>query len=120
LFVYLEPGTAPNNELVRLLAKCRTPQFLARTVVVVAGRAREGQQWLEEAFGEQPLPFVWYSDPRLEVRAALELPGAPMMAGMREDRVAWRLLGVLSRPESLESIVRTWVEMAPRPDGGAR
>lgn len=120
LLVYLEPGTAPNNELVRLLAKCRTPRLAARTVLVVSGSAGEGRKWLEDLFGEQPVPVAWYADTDLEARRALELPGAPMMAGMRDGQVMWRLLGVLSRPESLESMVRTWVELPAPQTGGAQ
>lgn len=120
LLVYVDPATAPNAGLMRMLQQCRSPQLVAKTVVVVAGSAAAGRRWLEQEFGEQPPPFVWFADPEREARTALELPGAPMMAGIRKGKVAWRLIGILSRPESLESIIRTWVEQGGGPEGGPR
>lgn len=117
LLVYLDPSPTPCAELVRLLRKWQTPQLASRVVLVVRGTPGEVQAWLERELGERPAPFKWAADSGLEAWTALGLEGTPVLIGVREGRVEWRLMGVLSRVESLESIVRTWVEKAP---GGER
>ncbi len=53
---------------------------------------------------------MWYADSQMQAWQALQLHGTPVLVGVSKGQIAWTLAGVLSKPESLESVVRTWVE----------
>lgn len=116
LLVYLDPVTAPNSRLVGLLKAWQTPQLIARVVLVVDGKPSDVKRWLAKELGDQPPPLAWFADVDGSAGRALKAIGTPMLLGVRAGNVEWTLTGILSRVESLESIVRTWVETA----GGVR
>lgn len=117
ILVYLDPSPTPCAELVRLLQKWQTPQLLSRLVLVVRASPNDARTWLERTLGGDRVPFNWVADNRLEAWTALGLDGSPVLVGLKQGQVEWRLMGILSRVESLESIVRSWVEQLP---GGGR
>ena len=110
LLVYLDPVTAPNRKLLGLLKEWQTPQLIARVVLVIDGKPADGRAWLEKELGDQPPPLAWFADADGSAAKALKAAGTPMLLGVRDGQVEWTLVGVLSRPKSLESIVRTWTE----------
>lgn len=111
LLVYLSPESAPSGRLLRLMKDWQIPQLLARTAIVVRGDANEAQAYLGKRAPQEILPsLAWYADPYRQAWDALELHGTPMLMGVQNAQIAWTVAGVLSRPESLESIVRTWIE----------
>ena len=112
LLVYLDPVTAPNRKLLGLLKALQTPQLVARVVLVINGKPADANAWLARELGDQAPPLAWFADADGSAAKALKATGTPMLLCVREGQVEWTLVGVLSRPESLESIVRTWVETA--------
>jgi hypothetical protein len=112
LLVYLDPVTAPNARLVGLLKEWQTPQLLSRVVLVVEGNPTDVKKWLAKELGADAPPFAWFADADGSAAAALNVAGTPAFFGVKGGTIDWALTGVLSRVESLESIVRTWVEMA--------
>lgn len=112
LLVYLDPVTAPNSRLIGLLKTWQTPQLVARVVLVVEGQPVEVKKWLAKQLGADAPPFAWFADADGSAARALDVVGTPTLFGVKSGNVEWKLAGVLSRVESLESIVRTWVETA--------
>jgi hypothetical protein len=112
LLVYLDPVTAPNGKLVGLLKTWQTPQLVARVVLVVEGKPADVRRWLAKELGADAPPFAWFADTDGSAARALNVVGTPTLFGVKGAGIEWTLAGVLSRVESLESIVRTWVEAA--------
>jgi hypothetical protein len=111
MLVYLSPESAPSGRLLRLLKDWTIPQLLPRTAVIVRGDPAAAQAYLVKRAPEEILPsLTWYADPRHEAWDALNLHGTPVLMGVADGQIVWTLAGVLNRPESLESIVRTWME----------
>ena len=110
LLVYLDPVTASNRKLLGLLKAWQTPQLIARVVLVIDGKPADGKAWLEKELGDQPPPLAWFADADGSAAKALAVSGTPTLFGVRDGQVEWKLAGVLNRPESLESIVRTWTD----------
>jgi hypothetical protein len=111
LLVYLSPESAPSSRLLRLMRDWQIPQLLSRTAIVVRGDVPTAQAYLVKRAPEEILPsLTWYADPQHQAWDALQLHGTPMLMGVANGQIMWTVAGVLSRPDSLESIVRTWME----------
>lgn len=111
LLIYVSPGCRSCDALVRTLPKWQSPALLARTVLVVGGRPEAARAWVETMIAPELSGIAWYGDPDGNARAALELPGAPVLVGVQAGQVEWQLGGVLNSPSALESVVRSWVEI---------
>jgi hypothetical protein len=111
LLVYVRPESGPCNRLLRLLKDWQSAALTTRTVLVVGGTVEDARTYVERRLPKELQGFIaWYADPDESAWNALELRGTPVMLGVEDGQIQWRLAGVLSRPESLESVVRTWVE----------
>lgn len=108
LIVYLSPGSAPSDQLARLLKQWDSPDLRARTLVVLGRDLASAREWIAAAGTDlQPLRFA--VDVGGEGFRALRLTGAPHVVGIDDARVAWVVSGVLRAPGTLESVVKTWV-----------
>jgi hypothetical protein len=109
LLLYVSPDSPPSEELVTALKAWQSPELIARTVIVVRGTAVDAKEWVRKTVAQELSAVRWYADMDLEAWKALELHGTPVLVGVHNGAIAWRLVGVLIKPGALESVVRTWV-----------
>ena len=108
LIVYVSPGSAPSDRLVRALKQWDSEALRARTLVIIGNNRADAQQWIDAA-GADALAVRYAVDEGGEARRALKLTGAPHLLGIADGRIEWAISGVLNDPRMLESVVRTWV-----------
>lgn len=108
LLVYVKPHCIPCETLLHFFKRGEPPNFSQRIVVVVGGTVNEAR----EMVGKFPdlAQESWYTDPGQNAFTQLQLQGASMVLGVRQDRVEWSIAGVLPDPVTLHSILTTWLE----------
>jgi hypothetical protein len=114
LLVYVAPQCVPCGTLLASLKGWKTPALMDRTVLLVGAEPAAAQAALAEALPRELAGLPWYADADAQAWTALRLTGVPVLLGVQNGKIAWRLSGILKDAKSLESIVRTWVE-APGP-----
>jgi hypothetical protein len=107
LLVYLLPGSRASDQLVDALKSWKGVN-LSRIVFLVGGSREEAGLFIASKWPEENL-VKWYSDQQNEAFQALRLKGAPVLVGIEKGAIQWTVSGVLSSPQSLQSVVRTWV-----------
>ncbi len=108
LIVYVSPGSAPSDRLVRALKQWDSEALRGRTLVILGNHRADAQKWVDAA-GADALAVPYAVDEGGEGRRALSLTGAPHLLGIADGRIEWAISGVLNDPRILESVIRTWL-----------
>ncbi|MCU0256585.1 MAG: hypothetical protein MUF60_07560 [Vicinamibacterales bacterium] len=111
LLIYVTPTCRTCDGLLRDMARWDSAALPAATVLVV-GNANHADAagYVARAVPEALAASAWYADAHGQAREALRLQGAPVVIGMRGERIQWAIAGVLNDPRTLESALRSWVE----------
>lgn len=108
LLIYVTPNCRACEKLLNLIDN-KNDMGLPTKVVVVNGRADSKQS----AKVAQKFPDLrgasWYADPTADAFKKLELRGAPMIVGLRQNVVMWKMAGLLNGDtEKVRSIMNSW------------
>jgi hypothetical protein len=108
LLVYVQPNCRPCDRLLNLVKQDENPGLASRMVIVAGGvdrataaAARDKLRDLADA--------RWYTDQSGKASAALKMSGVPMVFGVRDKMIEWRLSGVLPADSKVKSILASWV-----------
>lgn len=110
LVVYVMPGSPSAGRLFAALGSWQVQDLERHLLVVVGGPLERAREYMSGWDPVLPAGVVWVADDRREAWHALGLTGSPVLLGVANGEIAWRVAGVLNEPGMLESVVRTWVE----------
>jgi len=106
VLVYVQPRCRPCDSLLSLLKKEDLPR--PERVVILVGGSLEEAKALSSRFPELAAAS-WYVD-KAGGFESLKLTGVPIVLGLQESRIGWRLAGVLPKSSDMRSIVLSWIE----------
>jgi hypothetical protein len=115
LLVYVTPACRTCEGLLRDMARWDSGALPGATVIVVGAAHADAAGYVSSVVPEALSTAAWYADAQGQAREALRLQGAPVVIGMRGERIQWAIAGVLNDPRTLESALRSWVERPPLP-----
>lgn len=111
LIVYVTPACRTCEGLLRDMARWDSTALPGATVLIVGAAAHaEAGGYVSKVVPEALSAASWFADVQGQARGALRLQGAPVVIGMRGERIQWAIAGVLNDPRTLESALRSWVE----------
>lgn len=111
LMVYVTPSCRTCAPLLRDMGRWDSAALPAATVLLVGDATlAQAQQFVTTALPAPLSGVTWYADAEGQARQALHLSGAPVVVGMKDQRIQWAIAGVLNDPRTLESALRSWVE----------
>jgi hypothetical protein len=110
VMLYVTPDCRSCTRVLRALKDWQSERLIARTVVVVRGRADQAAPYIAQQLPPEVAAIRWHADEEGQAWRALELKGTPVLMGIDNGKIKWTLAGVLNDPKALESVVRTWVE----------
>jgi len=111
LLVYVQTSCAPCDALFRLIdsaAATDPPPSPSHMVIVVGGVDGPTAAKLASNFSDLA-GATWYADPSLALRQALDVSLAPVVFGLRDNRLDWSILGVQPDARSVKSALTSWV-----------
>jgi hypothetical protein len=110
LVVYVVPGSPSAERLFAALDEWQVQGLEQHLLVLVAAPLDRAREYMRRWEAVLPPGLTWAADDRREAWQALGITGSPVLFGVANGEVAWKVAGVLNEPGMLESIVRTWVE----------
>jgi len=110
LIVILSPSDPLSDRLLAAFHGWPETRWISKTTFVVEGKTEEAQKYLAHQLPDQWQRVTWVSDDSQSARAALKAPGLPLLVGLDQLEMAWTVSGVLNDPQTLESIVRSWLK----------
>lgn len=116
LLVYVRPNCRPCETLLKLVDPAENPSTPAAMVVVVG----TGSEQLTAVQADYPhlQQAAWFADATGTVWKALQLSGTPVVLGLNNGVVEWRLRGVTPGDDEVKSILSTWAERPSKGGGG--
>jgi len=105
LLVYVEGRSDP---LLRRLSQPELSQVAARTIIIVGGLQLQDAQAVRNRF-PQLASASWFVDSPRNAVAALGLQGAPILMGVQDKTVRWRINGFPRDPKFLQSVLTRWL-----------
>jgi hypothetical protein len=109
LIVYLRPGCAPCEGLLRGVHPERHEAVVQRTVVIVAAASAEEATRVKDNRPELA-GANWFVDADQSFAQALDLREAPMVLGMSGRTIQWSLGGVFTRGTRTADVMTSWLE----------
>jgi len=104
LLIYVEHRP---DALLRRLSQPEYSQLESRTIIVLGGIPLHDAQVLQNRF-PQLGGASWFVDVPKNATVALNLQGAPMIIGVQDRTVRWRVNGFPRDPKFLQSLLTTW------------
>jgi hypothetical protein len=77
---------------------------------VIGAQAIPAKAYLLNQLPVEVSHIPWYADSQWEAWQALGMKGAPVIIGIRKNRMECVISDLLNDPATLTSAVRTWVE----------
>jgi hypothetical protein len=108
VLIYLQPACAPCATLLQMIDPDQQPDVTARTVIVVGGLDERAVATAAAAF-PRLARARWFADPGKSLAAALPAPAAPVLLGLRRDRIVWSVAGIVPNATAVKSAVFTWI-----------
>jgi hypothetical protein len=108
LMIYVHADCRPCNALLELIDRQETPLLPSKVVVVIGGMGVDDGNVLAQKFPDL-VEASWNADPERAFLKVLQLPGAPVVLGMRDDVIEWSLAGALGKSADVQSVLRSWV-----------
>jgi hypothetical protein len=109
IFYLGSPTSAAAARLLNAMSTWEVNEGLTRVIVVIAA-ASDAQapvdRWARSLPGVQ-----WVADPANALAQALDIRGTPTLLGVEENRVRWKVAGVLNDPTMVRDVVKSWVAM---------
>jgi len=113
LVIYVTPACVPCDRILRALDGWALSQLAQRTVVIVgsAGGADIGDaSAVRSSLGPALATMPIFLDNDGSAARALGIAERPALVGVETGQIDWIIQGVLNDPESVKSLVETWVE----------
>ena len=110
VLLYIAPGCAPCDDLLRATATWQPQAQPGRIVVVIRGSLTDAAAYLEKNAPRKIGTVVWFADAGDQAWQALKLTGTPVLIGVQDRVIKWAIAGVLNDPTMVGSVVRTWLE----------
>jgi hypothetical protein len=104
LLIYVERRSDP---LLRRLSQPEFSQVGVRTTIVLGGMQLQDAQLVQKNF-PQLAAASWYTDTPRNAATALNLQGAPMIIGIQDRTLRWRVNGFPRDPKFFQSLLATW------------
>jgi hypothetical protein len=104
LLIYVERRSDP---LLRRLSQPEFSQLAARTTILLGGMQLQDAQAVQKNF-PQLASASWFADSSRNAATALNLQGAPMIVGIQDRTIRWRVNGFPRDPKFLQSLLATW------------
>lgn len=108
LIVYVQPNCAPCDALLGLIKRDEHPDLPARMVIIDGGASAVSAGEARRQFAELS-DARWYADTTGVGWTALDMSGAPMVFGMNDGMIQWRLSGMNPPKADVKSILASWV-----------
>lgn len=108
LIVYVQPGCAPCEAILKAAAQHDNPSVVDRLVLVVRSQAAAEVQAMADRHPRIGRS-AWYMDQDGEMFTRLRLAGAPVVIGLRGKIIEWSLAGVLADARAVGSVLGSWV-----------
>lgn len=105
LLIYAARGS---DGLLRRLTQPEYPQLASRTIIVGGGMQLEGAQGFQKKFPDLAAA-AWYVDTSGSASNALNLHGAPVILGIQDGVVHWRINGLPADRKLMHSLLTTWL-----------
>jgi hypothetical protein len=116
VLLYLQPQCPTCEQLLQKFKKAAlSPLVLARIFIAVRGDTQD-LQTVQQDFPELSAAR-WYTDPEGVGLTTLQLPGAPVIIGLKDEEVRWTFTGDRTSMPRGGSVVTSWLE-GPASDGG--
>jgi hypothetical protein len=103
--VYVEGRSDP---LLRRLSQPEFSQVAVRTIIIVGGLQLQDAQAVQKKF-PQLASASWFVDSPKNAVGALGLEGAPIMIGVQDKTLRWRVNGFPHDPKFLQSLLTRWI-----------
>ncbi len=108
LLIYVQPECFPCESLLQLFKPDQPTALPQKLVVVVGGTAADARGVL--ATFPDLAQASWYADTLNEAFTQLNLQGAPVIVGLRQDVMEWDINGLLVDSRTMRSIVNSWLQ----------
>jgi len=110
VMLYIAPGCAPCDDLLRATGTWQLQPRPGRIVVLIRGTVTDAAAYVEKNPARKVATVTWFADAGDEAWQALELTGTPVLIGVQDGEMKWTIAGVLNDPKMVDSVVRTWLE----------
>lgn len=107
LIVSVAPSSPPSARLLQALTAWEIESRTARLLIVAEGVT--DARPLAEAWSERLPGARWVADPTNAIARSMNLRGAPMVFGVRNQEIVWVLAGVLNDPAMLRDAATSWL-----------
>lgn len=113
LLLFVQAGCRPCDNLLSSIKTEKMPAIPARLIVVVGGASLDDVAAMKARYPDLQ-ESVWLADTPWAGWSRLGLSGLPIVEGMRDNSLEWRLSGA-QPPDKIASVLGTWVAMKTRP-----
>ena len=107
VLIYIQPKSQFSDNLLKLMKRDLYPNLEQHAVIIVSGSLDD----LKNAQSKYPelSEASWYADTDKTAYSQLQLHGAPVVLGVKQQVIQWSLNGVLPDSNVSRSVVNTWV-----------
>jgi len=107
VLIYIQPKSQFSDNLLRLMKRDLYPNLEQHAVIIVGGSVDD----LKSTQSKYPdlSQASWYADTDKSAYTQLQLHGAPVVLGLRQQTIEWSLNGVLPDSNVSRSVLNTWV-----------
>lgn len=107
VLIYLRPNCGSCEALLHLLKKDDPGTMVSNIIVIVGGPSAQATQEVDHY--PDLANASWYMDTYQEASQALVLQGMPVVIGVRDGVMAWRMNGVMADQHSHQRLLQTWL-----------
>jgi hypothetical protein len=111
LVVYLLPDSPTSRRLVAALPEWQLGAY-DHVTIVLGGKKEDAVAF---ARAHESLGAQWLVDADQAFSKGLPVTGAPTLLGVADGTVNWRLAGVLNDPNTMKSVVASWLMPVAHP-----
>jgi hypothetical protein len=107
VLIYIQPKSQFSDNLLKVMKRDLYPNLEQHAVIIVSGSVDD----LKNTQSKYPdlSQAAWYADTDKTAFSQLQLHGAPVVLGIRQQVIQWSLNGVLPDTNVSRSVVNTWV-----------
>jgi hypothetical protein len=107
VLIYIQPKNQFSDNLLKLMKREQYPNLEQHAVIIISGSVDD----LKSAQSKYPdlSQASWYADTDKTAYSQLQLHGAPVVLGLKQQIIQWSLNGVLPDSNVSRSVLNTWV-----------
>jgi hypothetical protein len=107
LLVTMQPNCQPCLALLHGLNASARHVAVEQIVFVVAANVDQTRD--QAARFPRLATAIWCSDPDEKLAGSLQLTATPVMLGIHESKIAWRISGIPPQSNDVAALVRNWL-----------